>query len=338
MTTQFKTLFVVTVAHAYYNGNCEDVTFIVPADTAQLLRNGKLLAKELEGKLYVLFETDEAGAALIRIPGKRLRFGLHLINPFFSNFTALDADFASSQLLYQNAAVSTALDEPIRVTPVGQVFSHVLGDNARPVTVELKTAAGLVVAVNEVTATNDRSSVSYDLTGQLPGTYTIEETYPASTREYTYYVDAELAKASVFGVIEVEITSDLYAAAFDFQVAFEAREETLKYYVVASNYSAADFNQLSVLDTGFTEEGRAQINFSKVSSASFTAAEISPALLGDSSSQVVLFKSQAAVARMEKGRRGVQLKKNSQVLIEDLPQPSAAKPTADLIIPVYKTN
>src|SRR5207253_4685141 len=123
MTTQFKPLFVVSVAHAYYSGNCEDVAFILPADTAQLLRNGKLLAKVLEGKLYILFETDEAGTALVTISGKTLRIGLQLINPFFSNFTTLNANFASSQLLYRNAAVPTALDAPASVTPAGPIFS-----------------------------------------------------------------------------------------------------------------------------------------------------------------------------------------------------------------------
>ena len=335
MTTQFKTLFVVSVAHAYYGGNCEDVAFVVSADTAQLLRNGKLLAKEFEGKLYILFETDEAGAALVTISGKTLRIGLRLINPFFSNFTAVDADFSSSQLLYRNAAVPTALDSPVSVTPTGPIFSHVLSDSARPVTVTLKNPAGETVQTDEIA--DARSAVSYDLTGQPSSAYTIEEAYPATTSEQTYYCDTELLKAAVFGVIEIKIASDLYAFAPEFQVPFEAREETLKYYVVASNYSPAEFNQLSVLDAGFTEDGRPQINFTKVSSNSFTAADIPPDSLTDSSSAVVLFKSQTTVARTEKSRKKVQLRKNSNVLIENLPQPRPERPNADLIIPLSKT-
>jgi hypothetical protein len=54
MITQFKTLFAVTIAHAYYRENCKDVAFIIPTDTAQWLKNGKLLAKELEGALRPL--------------------------------------------------------------------------------------------------------------------------------------------------------------------------------------------------------------------------------------------------------------------------------------------
>ena len=69
MITKFRTLFIVNISHAYYISDCKDFDFIFPADTAQLLRNGKLIAKALDGKLYVLFETDEAGSGLIPVPG-----------------------------------------------------------------------------------------------------------------------------------------------------------------------------------------------------------------------------------------------------------------------------
>src|SRR5205823_8726244 len=117
MTTNFKPLFVVTVTHAYYHERCEDVAFIVPADTAQWLKNGKLLARELDGKLYVLFETDDelAPTALKPIPGRTLRIGLRLINPFFCNFTEVNKKFASTTLLYRNATAATARDAPSKV-------------------------------------------------------------------------------------------------------------------------------------------------------------------------------------------------------------------------------
>ena len=78
-------------------------------------------------------------------------------------------------------------------------------------------------------------------------------------------------------------------------------------------------NQLSVTDGGFTEEGRAEITFTKVTAGSFTASDISPDLLTDSSSKVVLFKSQAGVARSDQARKKIQLKKNGEVLIAHCP-------------------
>jgi hypothetical protein len=336
MITQFKTLFEVGIAHPYYRETCEDVTFIIPEGTAQWLRNGKLVAKELEGRLHVLFEADETGPALKPISGQTLRIGLRLLNPSFSNFTKVDATFASSKLLYGNAVVPAALDAPIQVQLVGHIFSHTLTDGARPVTLTLRDKAGLELRTDEITAAVNRPAISYDLTGLPPGVYTVDEDYPAGLTRNPYYSEAELLQAGVFGIIEVKIDGNFYGAPPAFQIDFEPREETLKYYVVARNYADADVNQLSVLDTGFGDDGRPQINFTKVPSSAFTAAEIPPALLTNSTGKVVLFKSQAVVARAEKGRKKIQLKKNGDVLIAHLPQPRPERTTADLVIPVSK--
>jgi hypothetical protein len=337
MSTQFNILFTVAPAHAYYIDTCEDIRFILPRDAAQVLRNGKLLAKTRDGKLYVLFEASDGGAALAPIPGKTIRIGLQLANAYFSNFTEVAADFASTQLLYRNAAVPTALDAPANTRLVGQLFSHTLTDTPRPVIVTLKNAAGDTVQAETVTVADNRTGISCDLSGKPPGAYTIEETYPASTTEIACYSDAELASAGVFAVLEVTIDPGFYTAPANFQIAFNARQETLKYYVVATNYPNGDFNQLSVVDAGFAEDGRPQINFTKVPSASFTPAEISPALLGNGSAKIVLFRSQAVVARTQKPRKKIQLKKNNEVLVAHLPQPGPEKHNADLIIPVSKT-
>ena len=338
-TTNFKTLFVVTVTHAYYREGCEDVAFIIPADTAQRLKNGKLLARELGGKLYVLFETDDdelAPAALKPIPGRTLRIGLRLINPFFSNFTEVDEKFASTTLLYRNATVATALDAPVKVQLVGQVFSHKLTDSARPVTVTLKDKTGVMLQTDEVTAALNRLTVSYDLTGLVPGPYSVEENYSSGPTQNSYYSDPELVQAGVFGLVEVEIVAGFYSAAAppEFAIVFNARQETLRYYVVATNYPA---DQLTVLDAGSAEDGRSQIIFDKIASNALTPSEkTSHDLLGGSSAEIVLFRSHDDVTRAEKPRKKIQLKKNGDVLITHLPQPRPEKPNADLIITVSK--
>lgn len=336
MKTQFKTLFEVTVAHPYYRKTCEDVAFLIPGETAQVLRNGKLLARELAGRLYVLFEADEGGAALKPVPGKTLRLGLRLLNPFFSNFTKVNESFASSRLLYENAVAPAALDAPTKVQLIGHIVSHALTDSARPVTVTLSDRAGLALQTDVITAAVNSSAISYDLTALPPGAYTIDEHFPGGLTRNPYYSDAELLQAGVFGVLEIRIDGSFYGAPPHFQIEFEPREETLKYYVVGRHYANADIAQLSVADAGFGEDGRPQINFTKVLAGAFTDDEIPPAFLTDSSGQVVLFKSQAVVARSEKARKKIQLKKNGEVLIAHLPQPRPEKTNADLVIAISK--
>jgi len=148
--------------------------------------------------------------------------------------------------------------------------------------------------------------------------------------------DAELLAAGLFGVVEIEVGAGFYAAAPEFGIAFEARAETLKYYVVARNYPSAEFDDLGVSDAGFAAEARPQIQFDRVAASAFGADDLPAALLGGADARVALFRSQAPVARRARARRRIQLARNTEVIVSQLPQPGAAAPTADLVIHLSK--
>jgi hypothetical protein len=336
MTTQFRILFTVTITHAYYSGGCKDFDFLIPADTAQVLKNGRLVARVRDGKLVVLFETKETGAALAAVAGKKLRIGLKLLNPYFSNFTALAFDTRASIPLYRNAVNPDVLDAPKVVPLVGRLFGHVLTGTARPVTAMLKDSAGQALQAEAITTANNRTTVSCNLTGQAAGAYVVEEAYPSDTELIPYYCDPELRQLGPFGVMEIEVGSSFYVAAPTFELVFAARQETLNYYLVARNYNVAEFGQLAVVDTGFTEDGRPQVVFTRVESSAFTADEIDPSLLGGGDARVALFRSQATVARRERARKKIQLKRNGEVLITHLPQVGADKVSGDIIVQISK--
>jgi len=336
MNTQFETLFTVSVEHDYYQESCEDIRFIIPGDTARWLRNGKLVTRSLDGKLHVLFEADGDGAALAAIPGKVLRFGLLAVNPGFFNFTQLTASFPETKLLYANSASPTALDAPREVALVGRMITHVLTVPERPVALTLKDGSSNSLQSAVITAEDNRVSLAYDLSGFSPGAYAVEEVSAGGTKQTAYYSEPELAQAGVFGILEVIVSSEFYQATAAFEIAFDPREETLNYYIVATAEQASDLDPLSISDAGAGEDNRNPVLFTRVPATSFTAAEISPALLGDSSKQVVLFRSQAAVPRTEKARRRIQLMKNADILIPHLPQPGPEQPNADMIISVSK--
>jgi len=336
MKIQFRILFTVNIAHAYYDAGCRDFDFIIPSDTVSALKNARLLVRVREGKLYVLYEADENGNALVPAAGTTLRFGLKLLNPYFGNITDLAFISGASTPLYRNALNLSALDRTDGITLTGRVFSHPLGGSARPVTVALKNPDGQALDIDTITAVNNREAVCFDLNGQPAGIYTVEEVYPSETKTRAYYSDAELQQNGVFGIIAVLTSSVFYTSAPSFAIAFSAREEILKYYIVARNYSHAEFNQLSVSDTGFTEESRPQVIFTKIASSAFTGDDIAPSLLGESDVRVVLFRSQSSIARQEKGRKKIQLNKHSDVLIRHLPQPGADKARGDIIINISK--
>jgi len=332
MNTTFRTLFTLTVAHDYYSDGCRDFDFVVPAGTAGLLRNGKMIAKVREGKLHVIYEADDNGAALNNLSGTRLRFGINLLNPLFSNYT----EFAIPTPLYRNTAAAGSLDPARGVALTGRLLSHALTKATRPVTVAIGDPAGQLLQTKTITATNNRSTISFDLSGQIAGAYDVVESYPAETGTVTYYLDAELVQAGAFGVVEIMIDNGFYTLPASFTIAFRARQDTLKYYVVATNYNNHEFEQLSVSDDGYAEEERPRINFIKVLPTDFTADEIQPEMLAQTGARLALFKSQALVARQEKARKKIQLSKNGDVLIKHLPQAGADKANADMVIHISK--
>ena len=149
--------------------------------------------------------------------------------------------------------------------------------------------------------------------------------------------DAELFREGLFCLVEIAVDASFYAAPPAFEISFQARAETLKYYVVARNYTAGEFNQLDVSDAGFAADARAQIRFDRIPPSSFTAAEIPAVQLGGSDARVTLFRSQETVARQDRARKRIQLARNNDVIIAQLRQPGSAAATADLVVHLSKT-
>lgn len=332
MTTEFKIMCSLKIAHGYYAENCCDFDFVLPADTQELLRKGRLVSRVRDGVWYVLCEMQD-GAATVPLAGSKIRIGLRLNNPYFSNIT--NFDFAAGAPLYTNQTTPNTLALTTRVTRVGESFVHPLSKTARPVTLTLRDAQSTVVQVDTIEAAHDRSDISYALTGRKPGVYSVTAVYPSETVTTQYYVDRDF-QADIFGVVEISLNSAFYTTAPAFLITYTAKQQVLKYFVVVQNYSLADFNDLAVSDEGYVEEARPRINFTRVNSAAFTPDDIPPALLASGTDRVVLFKSQAVVARQELGRKKIQLKKKNDVLITHLPQPSMPRADANLIVNLSK--
>ncbi|WP_310601236.1 hypothetical protein [Desulfobulbus sp.] len=333
MRASFRTLCSLRVDHAYYDqGQCRDFGFAALPDTAGLLKNGRLLARNRDGGLHLLFEADESGAPLRPLARTTLRFGLRLLNPLFDQVTA-EVPFLP---LYRNRAIPTALDPPMAVHWAGRLLSHGLARKERPATVTLRRPDGLPVASTTVEAGHDRPEVSFDLSGWPPGLYRLEETYPAATLATDYYLDGEALAAGLFGIVELTVAPGFYAAPPALVLSFAAREELLRYYLVVGKYTEAEFASLTVDDAGFGEDQRPRILFDRVEAAAFGTGELSPGLLADDGRQVVLFRSRGPVARQERARRNIQLRKNGDVLIKHLPQVGAADANGDVVIHISK--
>ena len=141
-----------------------------------------------------------------------------------------------------------------------------------------------------------------------------------------------MQQQNLFGVIEITIADSFYTTPPEFAIAFTAKQETLKYYVIGQNYSDGDIAQLSIVD-----KGESPISFTKFLPNAFTVNDIPSSQLGDSDANIVLFSSPInAVKRQEKARQKIELHKNGTTLISHLLQPRPDRPTANLIVQVSK--
>ena len=337
MTTVLAPLCTLEITHEYYGGRCRDFEFVLEADAIRWARRSRLLLKPVDGGLHVFFEANEAGQPVVRSTGSTLRIGLRVVNPLLSNVTA-NAFAAGTIAVYRNATNPSALDVSVSAAPVGGVFAHPLRRADRPVAVRVE-AGTRVLAEQTVPDGDDRLAVSFDLAGAAPGLGSIVERYPGNVVETTpIYFGGELVLPSLFGLVEIVIADVFYTTPATFQIALASRQETLKYYVVARDYTAAEIGQLTVADAGFAEDVRPQIAFTRVAAGGFTSGEIPAAAFGNTGATVVLFKSQAPVARRARGRRRIQLRRDGDVLVANLPQPGPERTTADLIVHLSKKS
>lgn len=269
MMTRFKTLLALEVAHDYYGGVCGDVGFVVPDETARLLRGAGLWAKSVEGALRVFYRADDGGTPVTTASGKTLRFGLVARSPQLASVTE-GFDPSAGALQYKNVAAPAALDDPATRAPL---------------------------------------------------------------------TDSELRREGAFGVADLRIDASFYTTPPTFRATLRARLETQRYYVVVRGFSNGEVDLLSVKDNGFGEPDRPEVKFAKVPPADQTADEKARVdLLGADGGRVLLFRSIAAVARRQPGRKRIQLLRNADPLIEHLPQPGRDRGTADLIIHLSKST
>jgi hypothetical protein len=336
MSTSFGILFSVKIAHTYYTSGCQDFEFLIPADSNLILRDRRIITRVSKGICYFLCEKDESGIPVVAVSGITLRIGLKLINPFFTNFTKLDFKPGTTPL-YRNVILPTTLDLPVEMLLAGPLFAYPLTKITRPVTVTVKDYLNNILQTATVTNDTDTTPVPFDLRGYAPNVYSVNEKQGSSTKKSLYYIDPDLAGKPIFGIVEINISDGFFTPVPpSFTLNFVAKEEVLKYYIIGRNYTTADLNRLSVIDAGYNEDTRPQVQFTKVNQGAFIATDISPSLLAGTGTSVVLFKSQTPVPRLEKARRKIQLSKNSDVLLKHLPLPGIDRSNSDIIIQISK--
>lgn len=328
MSIRFLPLATLSIGHDFYSdGRCRDFDFVLAADGRAQLATARLLARSRDGRLHLLFEAADDGTPLLPMSGQILRVGLRLNHRQFANFTTPTLANGWQLACYSNRVDPTALAAPIAALPVGDLYAPAPRLAKRPLGLRLRDASGVTLAEQTVTGVD---AAAFDLRPYGFGHFTVDEDDGDEQHATAFYRHPEFAAASLYGVVDIHLHASLHATPAALEVDFTARSEILSYYVVAQRYGASEFNQLAVADNGFAEDSRAEVKFDRL------ASDIDPALLGGTTENTLLFRSQVPVARSERGLRKIQLARGNSVLVEHLPQPGAERVQAQHVIHLSK--
>lgn len=328
-TIRFGPLWTIDVVHAFFGDTADVLDFIVPPSTARALAGVRALARVRDGRLHVLVERDEAGAPLLPIAGRSFVFGLRPRAASFALVTTPLGVPAGETPLWHNRADADVLGAPQGVRLSGPQLRIVPDAQERPLALRLFDTADTLHAETELGA----GAESWTLPGLYPegSRWRVEEQGAGPASGWSLRVESDLREA--WGLLELTVDAGHLAAGHAYTLSFAATSETLRYYVVATRYSAAEFDQVQVVDAGAAAEARPAITFQRALPAAFGPGHLSPALLDPSgAARVALFEAQTPVARRARGPTGIELRRNGDVLIGHLPQPGAERPDAQFVV------
>ena len=329
----FRPLWTVEVKHAFFGGACDALSFIIPPGTERALAGAHAMVREREGRLHVLLEVDEADAPLSDLTGLRLLFELKPREAAFDLITTPLGLARGDAALWDNRAAADALGGPRAVRISGEQLRIEPRSAERPLTLRLFDAADVQQA-SKVLNVGDEA---WTLAGLYTrGEWWVEEQGVGPAMRWALWVEPALRGA--WGMLALTVDAGHLATPQAFTLAFSARSDTLRYYVVANRYGEAEFNQVKLLDAGFTAEGRPAIVFNRINPADFNPSHLTPALLDPGgNARIALFEAQASVPRRARGPVGLELHRNGDVLIGSLPQPGAERHDAQFVVHLSRT-
>ncbi|HET7832412.1 MAG TPA: hypothetical protein VFK88_05555 [Gallionella sp.] len=333
MNIRFRPLFTFGVAHGYYataNPPSPDFDFVLAEHSQRALAGARLLARMHAGRLHVLFEAADDDSPLQDISGLELVIGLRLRNPYFEHFTAA---MPEPLPLYTNVAATHHLDAARASDLAGDRFTPVAAITARPLALDIhRMGDNKLVWSGKIR--DGENMPTLDLRSWSAGCYLVTQHAGAENSSRPLIVTPDLADAGMWGIVRIVVTPDFWSSSPppDFEVRFDAREETLNYYVVAPP-DWSDFDKLAVTDTAASSA----LTFEKLEPDHFPLDRFSDAQLGIPDVHAVLFRSTSMVPRQAAATKRLQLSRNGNPLIKNLPLPGADMPLARFIVQLSKT-
>lgn len=348
MRLDFRALCRVRISHAYFDGAGtpgDAFAWLVTPATQAALAGAHALSRLRDGQWWVVQETDAGEQPRQSLAGQTLLVGLVLRDAAWPLYTAplrLPAPppgEAPLTALFANTADPLALDAPVGVRVCGRHPRLTPLSAQRPVRLVLVDAqdrqvADLLVAPGQSDARP---------AGALPeGHLRLEEHDPAGQAllaTQQLYVAPDLAAEPLWGLLAIEVSAALEAAPdTEFTITLAARQDRLRYYVVARRYGENEFASLNLADVSPGGLQPPSLVFDRLAPEAFDPVQHLGSNLLDASGQarIALFEAQALTGRQARSARRIQLRRDDAVLVEQLPQPGASRAQADFIVHLDK--
>ena len=333
MRTRFVPFLNVRIEHGYFDRPAEVLHLEALPATARLLKGWRMLTRHTPARFELMAEVDEADQRFApdeALLGRTLHFVLRTVDAQLDNITAPLGMPPGLRPWWRSTAAPGVLAGPQALRLSGRHLRVETSFSTRPVTLRMLTEDGVERAAQVLKDGDD--GVTWPLAWP-DGLWRAEERAGASVREQAVLVDDALDAARAWGVLSLTLGAAELAAPPTYTLRLDARSDTLRYYVVAQRYSQADFDALSVLDTGAAADARPALAFARVEAAGFGPAHLSASLLDAAgTARVALFESQAPATRRERGLRGIELHRNGDVMLNHLPAPGPGRADAQFVV------
>jgi hypothetical protein len=233
--TSYNKLFNTRITHTFYEKGIakKDIGVFPTEETATTMKNANMLFRMDDQGFRVLYKAQSNGDAFIPFSNLSLVFGLKLLNlTEFPNFTDLNdtvnsKTYTAGKILYFTNRASTiatnlvySLIDQLKPSSFTYQFPQtapVPGDTGNTGTIVIKDSANNVVtpapppaSTGIVSDQNGKFNYPVDFTKMPKGLYTFETTVvsPPGTVTEKIYIDTDLARGGVFGIVDILAVSE----------------------------------------------------------------------------------------------------------------------------------
>ena len=232
MIANSQILCTAEFLHQYYrNGKCPDLEIIPASATAGIMKGQWLSLHRFENGFRLAYSPEKlADPQDPAFTYEKLRFLLRVKNEGFFHYT--DINWQRGQLFYYSFNLA-GQPETSQLKQFGQLFNYPFTvAQIVPVTIRISNASGVQVYEESLDITENDNDIQIDLRDHPADQYTVvllQNELPVHEEECI--IDTELLGKNIFGVLEIPELSPTGPAPL-FQVAFESRESTWKYYII----------------------------------------------------------------------------------------------------------